>query len=158
METLLGDPEGSCSPPLWKYASTCSSVQPSIRESRTRSSARFSNCIRLRSSSSMPVMRHCSLGRRHGITILRSASRRGQRRRRRRRSRVVVAGEAGRLDQTTQGRPLMDGSRRTFSAFPPTSLRVAQWRSTCHRYWPMADVVARGGIGSLGAPCGASGT
>ena len=27
-----------------------------------------------------------------------------------------------------------------------------------HRRWPMADDVARGGIGSLRAPCGASGT
>eukprot|EP00966_Prymnesium_polylepis_P313213 7237309-Prymnesium_polylepis.1 len=39
-----------------------------------------------------------------------------------------------------------------------TSRRVRHVNTTCTCTWPMADDVARGGIGSLRAPCGASGT
>eukprot|EP00966_Prymnesium_polylepis_P211016 4886517-Prymnesium_polylepis.1 len=39
---------------------------------------------------------------------------------------------------------------------PAPPPRMLPWPS--HTHWPMADVVARGGIGSLRAPCGTSGT
>eukprot|EP00966_Prymnesium_polylepis_P008195 188638-Prymnesium_polylepis.1 len=43
-----------------------------------------------------------------------------------------------------------------FSAQLPRKARAA--RRTPVPSWPMADDVARGGIGSLRAPCGVSGT